>query len=64
MNYAEALKTQFAHLPQIRRISRHRHVPKMVYNASHQMREMKDKEKRKSVKLISPTPFFVFIFIP
>ncbi|XP_025092571.1 DDB1- and CUL4-associated factor 13-like [Pomacea canaliculata] len=50
MNYAEALKTQFAHLPQIRRISRHRHVPKMVYNASHQMREMKDKEKRKEAR--------------
>ncbi|RVE54745.1 hypothetical protein evm_000512 [Chilo suppressalis] len=47
LNYSEALKEKFAHHPQIRRISRHRHVPKHIYNAKKELRTIKEKNKRK-----------------
>ncbi|XP_013418347.1 DDB1- and CUL4-associated factor 13 isoform X2 [Lingula anatina] len=45
--YSEKLKEKFSHHPQVRRISRHRHVPKMIYNASKEIREIKASRKRK-----------------
>ncbi|CAG9785607.1 unnamed protein product [Diatraea saccharalis] len=47
LNYSEALKEKFAHHPQIRRIARHRHVPKHIYNAQKELRTIKEKNKRK-----------------
>ncbi|ENN72947.1 hypothetical protein YQE_10418, partial [Dendroctonus ponderosae] len=47
LQYAEALKCKFASHPEIKRIKRHRHVPKHVYNAQRELRTIKEKEKRK-----------------
>ncbi|KAL5277276.1 DCAF13 family protein [Megaselia abdita] len=46
-NYQEALKEKYAAHPQIRKIARHRHVPRHVYNAQNKMRKIKDKEQKK-----------------
>ncbi|XP_066599725.1 DDB1- and CUL4-associated factor 13 isoform X2 [Prorops nasuta] len=47
LNYAEALKEKFAAHPKVRRIARHRHVPKHVYNAQAEIRTIRQKIKRK-----------------
>ncbi|XP_044756411.1 DDB1- and CUL4-associated factor 13 [Coccinella septempunctata] len=47
LKYAEALKEKFASHPQVRRIKRHRQVPKHVHNALKEHRVIKQKEKRK-----------------
>lgn len=47
LNYGEALKEKYASHPQIKRIARHRHVPKHVYNAQQELRTIKNKTKRK-----------------
>lgn len=47
MQYNDALKEKFAAHPQIKRIARHRHVPKGVLNASKKHRIIRDKEIRK-----------------
>ncbi|XP_064540660.1 DDB1- and CUL4-associated factor 13 [Drosophila montana] len=43
-NYQEALKEKYAAHPQIKRIARHRQVPRHVLNAQRKMRMVKDKE--------------------
>nr|CAD7412150.1 unnamed protein product [Timema poppensis] len=45
LNYSEALKEKFASHPQIRRIARHRQVPKMIYNGQKELRTLKEKKK-------------------
>ncbi|OXU21653.1 hypothetical protein TSAR_004143 [Trichomalopsis sarcophagae] len=47
LNYAEALKEKFASHPQVRRIARHRQVPKHILNAASEIRRIRDKSKRK-----------------
>lgn len=47
MNYSEALKEKFASHPQIKRIARHRQVPKHIYNAQKELRIIRNKMKRK-----------------
>ncbi|XP_073949576.1 DDB1- and CUL4-associated factor 13 [Choristoneura fumiferana] len=47
LNYSEALKEKFANHPQIRRIARHRHVPKHILNAQKELKTIKQKNKRK-----------------
>lgn len=47
LNYAETLKKKFAIHPQIKRIARHRQVPKHIYNAQRELRSVKEKQKRK-----------------
>ncbi|KAE8751631.1 hypothetical protein FOCC_FOCC001479 [Frankliniella occidentalis] len=47
LNYHQALRTKFAQHPQIKRIARHRHVPKHIYNAQKEQHAMRDKAKRK-----------------
>lgn len=46
-NYNEALKEKFAAHPQIKRIAKHRHVPKQVLNTQYKMKMINEKEKRK-----------------
>lgn len=53
MNYNEALKEKFAHFPQVKRISRHRQVPKHVYQAKKELVTIKDSKKRKYVYFIT-----------
>ncbi|XP_074656953.1 DDB1- and CUL4-associated factor 13-like [Tubulanus polymorphus] len=46
-NYGEKLKEKFSHHPQIKRINRHRHVPKSIYAAQKEHRIIKDSKRRK-----------------
>ncbi|XP_012276679.1 DDB1- and CUL4-associated factor 13 [Orussus abietinus] len=47
LNYSEALKEKFASHPQVKRIARHRQVPKHIYNAKSELRTIREKSKRK-----------------
>ncbi|XP_060523698.1 DDB1- and CUL4-associated factor 13 [Cylas formicarius] len=47
LQYSEALKQKYASHPMIKRISRHRHVPRHIYNAQSEMRTIREKQKRK-----------------
>ncbi|ODM98132.1 DDB1- and CUL4-associated factor 13 [Orchesella cincta] len=47
LNYNESLKEKFAHFPQIKRIARHRHVPRHVYHAKKELQTIRDSKKRK-----------------
>lgn len=47
LRYSEALKEKFASHPKIKRIARHRQVPKHIYNAQKELRTIKEKMKRK-----------------
>ncbi|CAB1334194.1 unnamed protein product [Coregonus sp. 'balchen'] len=47
VNYSQKLKDKFQHHPQIRRISRHRHLPKSIYSQSKELRVMKEARRRK-----------------
>ncbi|VDH98241.1 WD repeat and SOF domain-containing protein 1, partial [Mytilus galloprovincialis] len=46
-NYNSKLKEKFAFHPEVKRISRHRHVPKMIYNQQKEMRIIRQSQKRK-----------------
>lgn len=50
-NYQEALKDKYAAHPQIKRIARHRQLPKHIYNSSKKARIIKDKELRKEANV-------------
>lgn len=43
----DALKEKYAIHPEIRRIARHRQVPKHIYNARDELRKIREKNKRK-----------------
>ncbi|XP_076172108.1 DDB1- and CUL4-associated factor 13 [Ptiloglossa arizonensis] len=45
--YSDALKEKFAAHPQIKRIARHRQVPKHIYTAKAELRTVREKSKRK-----------------
>lgn len=47
LDYSEALKKKFASHPQIKRIARHRQIPKHIYNAQKELRVSREKVKRK-----------------
>ncbi|KAG8246091.1 DDB1- and CUL4-associated factor 13 [Homalodisca vitripennis] len=47
INYNEALKKKFANHPQIKRIARHRQIPKHIYHAQKELRASREKVKRK-----------------
>ncbi|KAI5735816.1 hypothetical protein M8J77_022992 [Diaphorina citri] len=47
LDYSESLKQKYAHHPQIRRIARHRQVPRHIYNAQAEHRAIRSKQKRK-----------------
>lgn len=49
----EALKEKFAHHPEIKRIARHRQVPKHVFNARRELRTIHSKIKKKYVELLN-----------
>ncbi|XP_019172458.1 PREDICTED: DDB1- and CUL4-associated factor 13 [Ipomoea nil] len=48
--YHVALKNRFKHLPGIKRIDRHRHLPKAIYKASNLRREMTESERKKEAR--------------
>jgi WD repeat and SOF domain-containing protein 1 len=47
MAYRKRLREKFQNLQEIRRIARHRHIPKWVKNAGNRRREMRESAKRK-----------------
>lgn len=51
MNYAEELKRKYGHFPELRRISRHRHLPKHIYHATLEHRAMKQSRARKEANV-------------
>ncbi|KAK1259747.1 hypothetical protein QJS04_geneDACA024436 [Acorus gramineus] len=46
-DYHEAVKERYKHLPEVKRIVRHRHLPKPIYKASSLRRMMLEAERRK-----------------
>lgn len=50
--YQDKLKERFAQHPQVRRIARHRHVPKHIYNAQREKHVMVVSRKRKYAPLL------------
>lgn len=62
MNYCNALKEKFAAHPQVRRIARHRQVPKHIYNAQAEIRTIREKSKRKYV-LSENSKMILFIYL-
>ena len=47
LEYGDKLKDKFKHFPEIKRIRRHRHLPKTIYNALREKRVMKSSRQRK-----------------
>ena len=47
LQYGDKLKEKFKHYPEIKRIKRHRHLPKVIYNAQKEIRKMKFSKQRK-----------------
>ncbi|XP_020100861.1 DDB1- and CUL4-associated factor 13 isoform X1 [Ananas comosus] len=45
--YQDALKERYKHLPEVKRIMRHRHLPKPIYKAATLRRTMIDADKKK-----------------
>lgn len=56
LEYADSLKQKFAHHPQIKRIARHRQVPRHIFHEQQQLRASKQKISRKYVL------FFLFYY--
>ncbi|RKO86767.1 Sof1-like domain-containing protein, partial [Blyttiomyces helicus] len=50
-NYAKSLKERYKHMPEIRRIDRHRKAPKAIKSATTTKRTMQDSEARKTDNL-------------
>ncbi len=47
LRYADRLREKFASHPEVRKIARHRHVPRHVLNAQREHRVIRDSRKRK-----------------
>jgi WD repeat and SOF domain-containing protein 1 len=52
LDYAEKIKSKYEHHPQIKRIAKHRHVPKYIHNAAREKRIMLEAKRRKRQNLI------------
>ena len=52
MEYAEQLREKYQHHPHIKRIARHRHVPKPIYKAAKERRVMVEAQRRKRENVI------------
>lgn len=46
-DYNEAVKNRYKHLPEVKRIVRHRHLPKPIFKAAALRRTMIEAERRK-----------------
>ena len=47
LQYSESLKRKFAHHPEVKRIRRHRHLPKTIYKERIKHKDMLDSARRK-----------------
>ncbi|KPP64724.1 hypothetical protein Z043_116903 [Scleropages formosus] len=50
-NYSQKLKQKFQHHPQIRRITRHRHLPREIYSQRKELHVMKEARRRKELNV-------------
>ena len=50
--YDAALVARYAHVPEVKRIARHRHVPKAIHKAGALRRTMEDSQRRKRANTI------------
>lgn len=64
LHYSEALKEKFAAHPQVRRIARHRQVPKHIYNAKNELRTIQEKIRRKEANRRAHSKKGAVPFIP
>ena len=48
IEYMETLKKRYQHMPEIKKIARHRHVPKAIKKAQELVRIQNDSERRKA----------------
>ncbi|XP_028836604.1 DDB1- and CUL4-associated factor 13 [Denticeps clupeoides] len=51
-NYNQKLKEKFQHHPQLRRIARHRHLPRDIYKQRRELKEMLGSRRRKEKNVI------------
>ncbi|XP_055371263.1 DDB1- and CUL4-associated factor 13 [Condylostylus longicornis] len=63
-NYQNAIKEKYAAHPQIKRIARHRHVPKNIYNAQKTLQAIKNKQKRKEANVRAHSKPGTVPFVP
>lgn len=54
INYNQKLREKFQYHPQVRRITKHRHLPKALHHQRKELQVMKEARRRK----------YVFIFFP
>ncbi len=52
LDYQEKLKRKYAHMPQVRRIAKHRHVPLFILNAKKKKRVMFAAAKIKHQRMV------------
>lgn len=52
LDYSSKLREKYRHHPQIRRIARHRHVPKAVFKAAKEKRTILESQRRKKQNVI------------
>eukprot|EP00898_Chlorokybus_atmophyticus_P003013 jgi/Chlat1/3712/Chrsp251S00804 len=50
-NYLRTVKERYKHLPEVKRIDRHRHVPKAIYKASRLRSDMAESAKKKEQRV-------------
>ena len=53
MQYNDALKDRFKHMPEIRRIANHKHVPKSIHKSAKLRRTMTDAQTRKKERRVA-----------
>uniref|UniRef100_A0A3B5MG96 DDB1- and CUL4-associated factor 13 n=1 Tax=Xiphophorus couchianus TaxID=32473 RepID=A0A3B5MG96_9TELE len=51
IHYSQKLKEKFQHHPQIKRIARHRHLPKVIHHQRNELRVMKEARRRKEMNV-------------
>jgi hypothetical protein len=52
LQYNEKLKEKFQHHPQVKRIARHRHVPRSIYTNAKELQIIHASQKRKYVLIV------------
>lgn len=54
VNYNQKLREKFQHHPQVRRIAKHRHLPKALHHQRKELQVMKEARRRKYVSIFFP----------
>jgi len=62
--YSEKLKEKFAHHPNVKRIARHRHIPKPIYSAAKEHKLIRTAKKRKEANIRTHSKSGAVPFVP